>query len=86
LLRREIVPLKVSEPTPARLEDFRDFPQGPRERRFIADLTHARILQLEELGLSATHPEQRDGASRLCIRTFQLFSDSTLLLPCIMGT
>jgi len=32
--------------TPARLEDSHDSPQGPRERRSTADLTHARILQL----------------------------------------
>jgi hypothetical protein len=41
-------------PTPARLEDSRDSPQGPRERRSTADLTHARMLQLQELGLAAT--------------------------------
>ena len=28
--------------------------QGPRERRSTADLTHARMLQLQELGLAAT--------------------------------
>jgi len=41
-------------PTPARLEDSRDSPQGPRERRSTADLTHARMLQLQELGQAAT--------------------------------
>ena len=40
--------------TPARLEDSRDSPQGPRERRSTAELTHARMLQLQELGLAAT--------------------------------
>jgi hypothetical protein len=28
--------------------------QGPRERRSTADLSHARMLQLQELGLAAT--------------------------------
>jgi len=38
----------------ARLEDSRDSPQGPRETRSTADLTHERMLQLQELGLDAT--------------------------------
>ena len=42
------------DPTPARLEDSRDSPQGPRETRSTSDLTHARMLQLQELGLAAT--------------------------------
>jgi hypothetical protein len=42
------------DPTRARLEDSRDSPQGPRERRPTADLTLARMLQLQELGLAAT--------------------------------
>ena len=41
-------------PTPARLEDSRESPQGSRERRSTADLTYARMLQLQELGLAAT--------------------------------
>jgi hypothetical protein len=35
------------DPTPARLEDSRDSPQGLRERRSTADLTHARMIQLQ---------------------------------------
>jgi hypothetical protein len=42
------------DPTCARLEDSRDSPQRPKERRSTADLTHARMLQLQELGLAAT--------------------------------
>ena len=42
------------DPTPARLEDSHDSPQGPKARTSTADLTHARMLQLQELGLSAT--------------------------------
>jgi hypothetical protein len=42
------------DPTPARLEDSRDSPQGPRERISTADLTHAEMLQIQELGLAAT--------------------------------
>jgi hypothetical protein len=41
-------------PTPARLEDSRDSPQEPREKRSTADLTLARMPQLQELGLAAT--------------------------------
>jgi len=41
-------------PTPGRLEDSRDSPQGSRERRSSADLAHARMLQPQELGLAAT--------------------------------
>ena len=39
-----------------RLHDLRILatPQGPRERRSTADLTHARMLQLQELELAAT--------------------------------
>jgi len=43
-----------THPTPAILEDSRDSPQGPRERKSTADLTHARMLHLQELGLGAT--------------------------------
>ena len=39
--------------TPARLEDSCDSPQLPRERSSTADLTHARMFQLQELGLAA---------------------------------
>jgi len=55
-LCREEEPTKSSslDPMPARLEDSRDSSQGPRERRSTADLTHARMLQLQELGLAAT--------------------------------
>jgi len=42
------------DPRPARLEDYRDSTQGPRERRSTADFTRARMLQLQELGLVAT--------------------------------
>jgi len=42
------------DPTPARLEDSRYSPQGPRERISTADLTHAEMLQIQELGLAAT--------------------------------
>jgi hypothetical protein len=42
------------DPTPVRLEDSRDLHQGPRERRSTADLTRARILRIQELGLAAT--------------------------------
>jgi len=42
------------DPTPARLNDSRDSPQGSREIRSTSDLTHARMLQLQELGLAAT--------------------------------
>ena len=41
-------------PTPARLEDSRDSPQGSRERRCTADDTHAKKLQLQEVGLATT--------------------------------
>ena len=39
---------------PARLEDSRDSPQGPSGRGSTADITHARMLQLQELELAAT--------------------------------
>ena len=42
------------DPTPAKLEDSRDSLQGQRERRSTAELTHARMLQLQELGLVVT--------------------------------
>ena len=42
------------DPTPARLDDSRDSPQGLRERKSTADCTHARMLQLQELGVAAT--------------------------------
>jgi len=42
------------DPTPSRLEDSRNSPQGPIERRYTVDLTHAIMLQLQELGLAAT--------------------------------
>ena len=42
------------KPTHQGLEDSRDSSQGPRERRSTADLTHARMLQLQELGLAVT--------------------------------
>ena len=55
-LGREEEPTHSSsfDPTPGRLEDSRDSPQGPRERRSTADLIHAGMLQLRELGLAAT--------------------------------
>jgi len=40
--------------TPARLEDSRDSPQGSTETRCTADVTHARMLQLQQLGLATT--------------------------------
>ena len=40
------------DPTPTRLEESRDSSQGPRERRSTADFTHARMLQLQDLGLA----------------------------------
>jgi len=39
---------------PARLENSRDSPQVSTESRSTSDLTHARMLQLQELGLAAT--------------------------------
>ena len=43
------------EEEPALMQEcFNCRPQGPRERRSTADLTHARMLQLQELGLAAT--------------------------------
>ena len=42
------------EPTPARLEDSRDSHQRSREKRSTTDLTHARMLQPQELGLATT--------------------------------
>ena len=54
LAKRGIISLKFLEPTPARLEDTFDSPQGPRERRSTADLPHARTLQPQELELTAT--------------------------------
>jgi hypothetical protein len=52
-LCREEEPTRSSflDPTPARLEDSRDSPQGPRETRSTAELTRSRMLQLQELGL-----------------------------------
>jgi hypothetical protein len=42
------------DPAPERLEESRNSPQEPRERRSSADLTHAKMLQLQELRLAAT--------------------------------
>ena len=54
------------DPTPARLEDSRDSPQGSRERKSTVDLTHARMLQLQELGLAArvTNTLDNEGQSQ----------------------
>ena len=35
-------------------EDSRDSPQGSTETRCTADVTHARMLQLQQVGLAAT--------------------------------
>jgi hypothetical protein len=42
------------DPTPTRLEESRDSSQGPRERISTAEVTHARMLQLQDLSLAAT--------------------------------
>jgi hypothetical protein len=52
------------DPTPARLEHSRGSPQGPRERKSTADLTHARMLQLQELGLAAAVTNTLDNESK----------------------
>jgi hypothetical protein len=52
------------DPTPARLEDSRDSPQGPRERKSTADLTHARMRQLQELRLATTVTSTLDHKSK----------------------
>ena len=49
--------------TPARLEDSRDSPPRPRERSSTADLTHARMLQLQEQRLPATVTNTLDNES-----------------------
>jgi len=42
------------EATSTRLDYSRDSPQGPIESESNAELTHARMLQLQQLGLGAT--------------------------------
>ena len=42
------------DPTPARLEHSRHSPRWTRERRSTVELTHTRVLQLQELGLAAS--------------------------------
>jgi hypothetical protein len=48
---------------PAKLENSRDSPQGPREKRSTAGFAHEKMLQLQELGLAATVANTLDNES-----------------------
>jgi hypothetical protein len=53
------------EHTPARLENSCGSPQKPREKKSTADLTHAKLLQLQELGLAFAVTNTLDNESEL---------------------